>query len=112
MGEQGSTGCTRREFVGGTALVLAAGALSSAVPRLIRVADAQQGDAVTIEFKSKGLRCRGLKYVPEDLRAGERRPAIVMAHGFSAVKEMYFTHYAEAFRKAGFVTILFDYRYL
>ena len=67
---------------------------------------------VKIEFNSKGLHCRGLKYIPEDLRAGERRPAIVMAHGFSAVKEMYFTHYAEAFRKAGFVAILFDYRYL
>jgi len=105
-------GCTRREFVGRTALVLAAGALASAVPRAARVASAEQGNVIPIEFMSKGVRCRGLKYIPDDLRAGGRRPAIVMAHGFSAVKEMYFTNYAEEFRRAGLVAVLFDYRYL
>ena len=65
----------------------------------------------TIEFRSKGLRCRGLKYLPADLRAGEKRPCIVLAHGFSAVKEMYFTDYATTFSKAGFVAVVFDSRY-
>jgi fermentation-respiration switch protein FrsA (DUF1100 family) len=64
-----------------------------------------------IEFKSQGLRCRGLKYLPANLKTGEKRPCIVLAHGFSAVKEMYFTDYAEAFADAGFVALVFDYRY-
>jgi fermentation-respiration switch protein FrsA (DUF1100 family) len=64
-----------------------------------------------IEFMSKGLRCRGLKYLPEGGRTGDKRPCIVLAHGFSAVKEMYFTDYAQAFSQAGFVAVVFDYRY-
>ena len=64
-----------------------------------------------IEFRSKGIRCAGFKYVPDSHRDGQRHPTIVMAHGFSAVKEMYFTHYAEEFCKSGFAVILFDYRY-
>jgi fermentation-respiration switch protein FrsA (DUF1100 family) len=33
-----------------------------------------------------------------------------MAHGFSAVKEMYLDNFAEVFVAAGFVTLVFDYR--
>jgi fermentation-respiration switch protein FrsA (DUF1100 family) len=64
-----------------------------------------------ITFTSHGLNCAGWLYVPDDLRSGERRPAIVMAHGFSAVKEMYLDAFAERFVAAGFVTMVFDYRY-
>src|SRR5713226_2198927 len=42
-----------------------------------------------VTFPSEGLNCAGWLYVPDDLKSGERRPTIVMAHGFSAVKEMY-----------------------
>jgi fermentation-respiration switch protein FrsA (DUF1100 family) len=36
-----------------------------------------------------------------------------MAHGFSAVKEMFrLSAYAERFQKAGFVTLVFDFRFL
>jgi fermentation-respiration switch protein FrsA (DUF1100 family) len=35
-----------------------------------------------------------------------------MAHGFSAVKEMYLSNFAEEFQKAGFVVLVFDYRFL
>jgi fermentation-respiration switch protein FrsA (DUF1100 family) len=35
-----------------------------------------------------------------------------MAHGFSGVKEAYLPRFAEQFVAAGFVTLLFDYRYL
>src|SRR6266581_5824946 len=62
-------------------------------------------------FPSEGLNCAGWLYVPDDLKSGERRPAIVMAHGFSAVKEMYLDNFAEVFVAAGFVTLVFDYRY-
>ncbi|TMD56180.1 MAG: acetylxylan esterase, partial [Chloroflexi bacterium] len=63
-----------------------------------------------VTFPSEGLNCAGWLYVPDDLKSGERRPAIVMAHGFSAVKEMYLDNFAEVFVAAGFVTLVFDYR--
>ncbi len=64
-----------------------------------------------VTFLSEGLKCAGWLYLPDDLRSGERRPTIVMAHGFSAVKEMYLDAFAERFVAAGFVTLVFDYRY-
>jgi uncharacterized protein len=45
---------------------------------------------------------------------GKRRitePAIVMAHGFSAVKEQVLPKFAERFVEAGFAVLVFDYRY-
>ncbi len=65
-----------------------------------------------ITFMSQGLRCAGWLYLPENLPAGKKTPAIVMAHGFSAVKEMYLSNFAERFTEAGFITLVFDYRYL
>lgn len=64
-----------------------------------------------VTFSSQGLNCAGWLYTPEDLGQGENRPAIVMAHGFSAVKEMYLSNFAEKFEQAGFVVLVFDYRY-
>ncbi|MCX7169607.1 MAG: alpha/beta hydrolase [Proteobacteria bacterium] len=65
-----------------------------------------------IKFKSEGLQCAGWLYVPDDLAKGKKRPAIVMAHGFSATKEMYLQNFAEVFCRAGFVVMVFDYRFL
>lgn len=66
-----------------------------------------------IEFPSQGMHCRGWLYRPDDLEPGTRAPAIVMAHGFSAVKEMFgLARYAERFCEAGFVTLVFDFRFL
>src|SRR5258708_20811938 len=64
-----------------------------------------------VTFLSQGLNCAGWLYIPNDLLSGERRPAIVMAHGFCAVNEMYLDAFAEVFVAAGFVTLVFDYRY-
>src|SRR2546425_6823968 len=64
-----------------------------------------------VTFLSQELHCAGWLYLPDDLKSGEQRPAIVMAHGFSAVKEMYLDAFAEVFVAAGFVTLVFDYRY-
>lgn len=64
-----------------------------------------------ITFTSKGLRCCGWLYVPDGLAEGQKSPTIVMAHGFSAVKEMGLPDFAERFAAAGFVTLAFDYRY-
>lgn len=64
-----------------------------------------------ITFTSKGLRCSGWLYVPDDLKTGMKAPAIVMANGFTGVKEQILPDYATFFAGAGFVTLAFDYRY-
>ena len=64
-----------------------------------------------IEFSSKGLQCRGWLYVPDSLTEAEKAPGIVMAHGFAGVKEMGLAGFAEKISAAGFVTLVFDYRY-
>ena len=63
-----------------------------------------------IEFVSKGARCRGWFYAPP--KANAPAPAIVMSHGFSAVKEHHLDKYAAAFNAAGFAVTVFDYRFL
>jgi len=64
-----------------------------------------------ISFTSKGLRCNGWLYVPDDLKTGSKASAIVMANGFTGVKEQVLPDYAALFAGAGFVTLVFDYRY-
>ncbi len=63
-----------------------------------------------VTFPSKGLLCSGWLYVPDDPEASHMAPAIVMAHGFTAVKEQGLSDFAERFVAAGFVTLVFDYR--
>ena len=61
-----------------------------------------------IAFKtSDGTTLRGWHYLPDG--AG-LFPTVVMAHGFSAVKEMYLDSYAEAFARAGFACVVYDNR--
>ena len=64
-----------------------------------------------VTFVSQGLKCAAWYYVPNGLKESEKRPAIVMAHGFSAIKEMYLDNFASKFADAGFVVLVFDYRY-
>ena len=61
-----------------------------------------------IEFTTTdGTTLRGWHYAP----AGDGpHPTIVMAHGFSAVKEMYLDKYADAFASAGFASLVYDHR--
>ena len=62
-----------------------------------------------IEFKTEdGTTLRGWHYTP-DIGAGPW-PTIVMAHGFSAVKEMYLDRFAELFAAAGLAAVVFDNR--
>lgn len=61
-----------------------------------------------IEFNAEGTILRGWLYLPEN-PAG-RAPAVVMAHGFTAVKEMYLDTYAEVFAAAGLGALVFDHR--
>lgn len=63
-----------------------------------------------VTFASGGLSCSGWLYTP-DAPAAQRAPAVVMAHGFSAVKEQRLDRFAERFVAAGLVTMVFDYRF-
>lgn len=62
-----------------------------------------------VEFRTEdALMLRGWHYRPD--RGGGPWPTIVMAHGFSAVKEMYLDRFAEAFVAAGLAALVFDNR--
>jgi len=61
-----------------------------------------------VEINAEGIKLRGWMYVPD--RASGAVPAIVMAHGFSAVKEMYLDRYAEVFSAARMAALVFDNR--
>lgn len=54
-----------------------------------------------------GTTLRGWHYTPN---ASGKHPTIVMAHGFSAVKEMYLDKYAEQFARAGLASVVYDNR--
>src|ERR1039458_1259249 len=61
-----------------------------------------------IDFKATdGTTLRGWHYLPD---GSGKHATIVMAHGFSAVKEMYLDKFADAFAKAGFASLVYDNR--
>ena len=61
-----------------------------------------------IAFDADGTTLRGWFYPAE--RASGPGAAVVMAHGFSAVKEMYLDSFAEVFAAAGLNVLVFDNR--
>ena len=61
-----------------------------------------------IEFDAEGVTLRGWFY--RGSGANGAASTIVMAHGFSAVKEMYLDKYAEVFAAAGLNALVFDNR--
>jgi fermentation-respiration switch protein FrsA (DUF1100 family) len=64
-----------------------------------------------IAFDSMGLNCRGWLYLPDGVQGESKLPVIVMAHGFSAVKEQILPEIAERFANADFAVVVFDYRF-
>ena len=56
-----------------------------------------------VEFQADGPRLRGWLYTPDAARPPFA--TIVMAHGFSAVKEMYLDRFGEAFAEAGLAAL-------
>lgn len=63
---------------------------------------------IDIEFDAAGTTLRGWLYVPDD--AARPCPAVVMAHGLSALKEMGLDDYAEVFVAAGLAVLVYDNR--
>jgi hypothetical protein len=67
-----------------------------------------------VVFKSKGLNCSGLFYLPDNYSAANhvKLPAIAMAHGMGTTKEVGLPQFAERFVDAGFAVLIFDFRNL
>ena len=64
----------------------------------------------TVTFFSEGSRITGDLFLPVGMKAGERRPGIVLCHGFTGIRAGILPDYARAFCAAGFVALTFDYR--
>ncbi|KXS21462.1 alpha/beta-hydrolase [Gonapodya prolifera JEL478] len=66
-----------------------------------------------IEFRTEdGVTLRGWWY-PAGASSAEKKPTIIMAHGYSAVKEMYLENFAEVFSaQGGFHVLVYDNRCL
>jgi len=64
-----------------------------------------------VEFGSRGEVCRGWRYSPIAVEPAERRPCVVMAHGFGATRDASLAPFAERFAGAGMHVLLFDYRH-
>jgi fermentation-respiration switch protein FrsA (DUF1100 family) len=63
---------------------------------------------VDITFESRGVRCAAWLYRPD---GSGMVPCVVLAHGFSAVREQRLDAYAERFAGAGIAALVFDYRH-
>ena len=61
-----------------------------------------------IEFSAEGVILRGWLYQP--IITTGQVPAIIMAHGYNCIKELYLDKYAEVFAAYGFVVLVFDNR--
>lgn len=60
-----------------------------------------------VTFESEGAEMSGWYYSPD---TAPPWPLVVMAHGFSATKQMVADRYAEAFSEAGLAVLLYDHR--
>ena len=63
-----------------------------------------------VTFYSEGMRLHGDLYVPDGIGPGERRPGVVLCHGYTGVKDLYLPDNAAALTAAGYVVLAFDYK--
>lgn len=63
-----------------------------------------------VEFDSDGVTLRGWHFSAQG--SADTAPAIVMAHGYGAVKEMWLDRFADTFAASGFHVLVFDNRNL
>lgn len=59
-----------------------------------------------ISFNAEGTELRGWLYQPKD--SSKRVPAIIMAHGYNCIKELYLDKFAEQFARNGFAVLAYD----
>jgi len=66
-----------------------------------------------VEFAGAGgVTLRGWYYLPVDGASDGPVPGVVLAHGFSAVKEMALDRFAEVFASGGLAVLVYDHRNL
>src|ERR1700704_5436954 len=63
-----------------------------------------------ITFRSGDVRCAAWLYRPEESGGGPT-PCVVLAHGFSGVRDQRLDAFAERFVQAGLAALVFDYRH-
>jgi uncharacterized protein len=63
-----------------------------------------------ISFLSDGLKLSGVVHQPDDLKPGERRPAIIMMHGFGGTKAMGPEWVCRQLAEWGYVALRFEFR--
>ena len=63
-----------------------------------------------VTFQSSGTRCAAWLYRPAESGGGPT-PCVVLALGFSGVRDQRLDAYAERFAQAGLAALVFDYRY-
>lgn len=66
----------------------------------------------TVRFYSESVSMAGVLFVPDTLPKGEKRPGVVLCHGFTAVKEVLLPDIARRLARSGYVALTFDYRFL
>lgn len=64
----------------------------------------------SVKFYSEGYRIAADLLLPADFEPGQKRPGIVLCHGFTGVRQLMLEEYAEVFAKAGYLALIFDYR--
>jgi len=65
-----------------------------------------------VRFYSETVPMAGVLFLPDNLAKGEKRPGIVLCHGFTAVKEVLLPEIARRLAKFGYVALTFDYHFL
>lgn len=73
------------------------------------MSDAANFERTDVTFDSWGERCQAWLY--ETPEGAGLTPCVVMAHGWSGVREQALDHFAERFAAAGLSVLLFDYRH-
>ncbi|MDV6264652.1 alpha/beta hydrolase [Rhodococcoides yunnanense] len=64
-----------------------------------------------IRFTSESDECGAWLYLPDTVPNSRPVPIIVMAHGFSGIKELRLDAFAERFHREGYACLVFDYRH-
>jgi fermentation-respiration switch protein FrsA (DUF1100 family) len=63
-----------------------------------------------VNFYSEGYRIAADLFLPSDFETGQKRPGVVLCHGFTGVRQLMLEDYAQVFAEAGYVSLIFDYR--
>src|SRR5271155_4010986 len=63
-----------------------------------------------VSFYSEGSRIAADLFLPADFEPGQKRPGIVLCHGFTGVRQLMLPEYAQRFAEAGYASLIFDYR--